>query len=134
MLDMDFIVQNPDAVRHAIEVKNVGLDLEEVLRMHDDVKALLAEIEELRHDRNVLSKQAGKADPSEREKLIEHSRGVGAKLKEMGIHPHATAPTVGYMRRTVRRARWPVSPLRSALSLGICRPRFLVALRCRCSC
>ena len=83
MLDMDFIVQNPDAVRHAIDVKNVDLDLDAVLMKHGDVKALLAEVEELRHDRNVLSKQAGKADSSERDKLIEQSREVGAKLKEM---------------------------------------------------
>ena len=83
MLDMDFIVQNPDAVRHAIDVKHVDLDLDVVLGKHADVKALLAEVEELRHDRNVLSKQAGKAGPAEREKLIEQSREVGAKLKEM---------------------------------------------------
>ena len=52
MLDMDFIVQNPDAVRHAIDVKNVDLDLDAVLMKHGDVKALLAEVEELRHDGN----------------------------------------------------------------------------------
>jgi len=81
MLDMDFIVQNPDVVKHAIDVKNVDLDLDVVLSTYDDVKVLLAEVEELRHDRNVLSKQAGKADPAERESLIERSREVGAKLK-----------------------------------------------------
>ena len=83
MLDMDFIVQNPAVVKHAIDVKNVDLDLEMVLAKYGDVKALLTEVEELRRDRNVLSKQAGKADPSEREELIAQSREVGAKLKEI---------------------------------------------------
>ncbi len=83
MLDMDFIVQNPDTVRHAIDVKNVDLDLDVVLGKYEAVKAVLAGVEALRHDRNMLSKQAGKAEPSEREQLIEQSREVGAKLKEM---------------------------------------------------
>ena len=80
---MDFIVQNPDVVRRAIEVKSVDLDLDAVLALHGDVKALLAKTEELRHERNVLSKQTASAAKDEREALIERSRDVGRSIKEL---------------------------------------------------
>ena len=80
---MDFIVQNPDVVRRAIAVKGVELDLERVLGLHGEVKALLAQVEELRHQRNVLSKQTGSASGEERAKLIETSRQVGEQLKAL---------------------------------------------------
>jgi len=83
MLDLDFIVQNPDVVRRAIEVKNVELNLDDLLTKNDEVKALLVEVEELRHERNVLSKRTGNASPDERKALIAQSRAVGEKLKEL---------------------------------------------------
>ncbi len=79
---MDFIAENPDAVRHAIEVKGVDLDLDALLALHNDAKSLLGQIEELRHERNVLSKQTASASDDERAALIERSRAVGARLKE----------------------------------------------------
>ncbi|MCH8025801.1 MAG: serine--tRNA ligase [Chloroflexi bacterium] len=83
MLDMDFIVQNPDVVKRAIEVKQVDLDLDRLLALHGEVKALLGQVEELRHERNVLSKQTGSASAEEREGLIERSREVGSKIKDL---------------------------------------------------
>ena len=83
MLDMDFLVQNPDAVRRAIEVKGVDLDLDRLLALQGGVKALLGQVEELRHERNVLSKQTASASDEERPSLIERSRQVGRALKEV---------------------------------------------------
>ena len=83
MLDMEFIVQNQDEVRRAIEVKGVDLDLDRLLAMHGDVKALLLQVEERRHERNDLSKQTGQASEEERASLIERSREVGRALKEL---------------------------------------------------
>jgi seryl-tRNA synthetase len=83
MLDIDFIVEHPDAVRRAIEVKGVALDLDRLLSLHREAKALLVKVEELRHERNVLSKQTAKASPEERERLIEQSRAIGQSLKEL---------------------------------------------------
>lgn len=83
MLDTDFIVENPDAVRRAIEAKGVDLDLDQLLALHGEVKAALVRVEELRHQRNTLSKQTGAAKEGERAKLIEASRRVGDELKEL---------------------------------------------------
>ena len=82
MLDVDFIVGNVDVVKRAIDVKGVDLDLDRLLAKHEEVKAILVEVEDLRHERNVLSKQTGKADESERQQLIKESRSIGSKLKE----------------------------------------------------
>lgn len=83
MLDMDFLVENADAVKRAIEVKGVQLDLDELLALHKEVKAVLIEVEQLRHERNAVSKQIPSASESERASLIERSRQVGEKLKEL---------------------------------------------------
>lgn len=83
MLDMDFVVQNAEVVRRAAEVKGVDLDLDRILDLHGEVKGLLGEVEELRHERNVVSKQTASAGEDERAALIERSRGVGRKLKEL---------------------------------------------------
>ena len=80
---MEFLVQNPDVVKHAIDVKGVDLDLDQLLALHGEGKALLGRIEELRHERNVVSKQTASAAAGERAALIERSREVGSALKEL---------------------------------------------------
>ena len=83
MLDTDFIVEHPDAVRRAIETKGIDLDLDRLLALHAVVKSTLLQVEQLRHDRNVLSKETGKAGPDERAGLIAKSKAVGEQLKEL---------------------------------------------------
>lgn len=82
MLDMDFIVEHPDVVRRAIAVKGVDLDLDGLLSLHGEVKAVIQEVESLRHERNTLSKQISSAAAGERAALIERSRLLGDRLKE----------------------------------------------------
>ena len=83
MLAMDVLVEQPDAVRRAIELKGVDLDLDQLLALHGQVKALLGQVEELRHERNVLSKQTASASDDERSALIERSRQIGGTVKEL---------------------------------------------------
>ena len=83
MLAMDVLVEQPDAVRRAIELKAVDLDLDQLLALHGQVKALLGQVEELRRERNVLSKQTASAADDERAALIERSRQIGGTLKEL---------------------------------------------------
>jgi seryl-tRNA synthetase len=83
MLDMDFIAERPDAVKRAIETKGIELDLDRLLALHGEVKAALVKVEQLRHDRNVLSKETGKASPDQRGELIAKSKAVGEQLREL---------------------------------------------------
>ena len=83
MLDVDFLVENPEVVRDAIQAKGVDLDLGPLLAVHAEVKARLTRVEELRHERNLLSKEAASASADERVSLIEQSRQLGGTLKEL---------------------------------------------------
>lgn len=83
MLDMDFIVENPDVVRRAIEVKGIDLDLDELLGVHNESKKLILEVEELRHQRNVLSKQIPSTPDAERAQVIAESKQLGEQLKNL---------------------------------------------------
>ena len=83
MLDLDFITANPEAVRRAIEVKGVDLDLDELLRAYESLKATLQEVEALRAERNRLSKLTGSAASEERQRFIDQSRQIGARLGEL---------------------------------------------------
>src|ERR1044072_2416636 len=83
MLDIDFITENPDVVRRAIEVKHVDLDLDELLHAHGEMKSVLQQVEALRAERNRLSKLTGSAPKDERQQYIEQSRQLGEQLKDV---------------------------------------------------
>jgi len=83
MLDIDFITANPDIVRGAIRTKGVDLDLDDLLRAYEDMKATLQEVEALRAERNRLSKATGSAPKEERQRYIEQSRAIGEQLKQL---------------------------------------------------
>src|SRR3972149_4335221 len=83
MLDLDFITANPEAVRRAIEVKGVDLDLDELLRAYESLKATLQEVEARRAERNRPSKPTGSAASEERQRFIDRSRQIGVRLGEL---------------------------------------------------
>ena len=77
MLSLSFIRENRAAVEQAIAAKNVSLDLDALLTLDVETRAMKTEIDELRRQRNEISAGFKTADPSERP-------GLGAKAKEMG--------------------------------------------------
>jgi seryl-tRNA synthetase len=83
LLDIDFIIENPEAVRRAIEVKGSSLNLDELLALHTEMKATLQQVEALRAERNRVSKETASAAPDERQPLIERSRAIGEQLKDV---------------------------------------------------
>jgi seryl-tRNA synthetase len=76
MLSLNFIRDNRGIVERAIADKNVKLDLDELLGLDAEVRAMKSEIDELRRQRNEISASFKNADPSERPAL-------GARAKEM---------------------------------------------------
>jgi seryl-tRNA synthetase len=83
VLDTEFIIANRDAVKRAIEVKGVMLDVDALLHLHEDTKKRLQQIEQLRAERNALSKQISSAPKDGRQALINESRRIGDQLKEL---------------------------------------------------
>ena len=86
MLDIKFIRENPDAVRENIKKKFQDAKLplvDQVLALDEENRAAVSEANELRANRNALSKQVGmlmgqaKKDPSK----LEEAEAVKAQVK-----------------------------------------------------
>ncbi|MFC4426312.1 serine--tRNA ligase [Deinococcus navajonensis] len=85
MLDLKFIRENVGAVRRAIEVKGVALDLDELLELDRDLTALKQRVEAMQAERNANAKLVPRASPEERPALIQKGKDLGEDLK--GLEP-----------------------------------------------
>jgi seryl-tRNA synthetase len=79
MLGMDFIKANPEAVRDAILKKGVDLDLDMLLALDGEGRALKTQIDELRASRNAISARFKDAAPDEKAALGAEAKAAGAK-------------------------------------------------------
>ena len=77
MLSLQFIREHPDLVRKAIADKGARVDLNALLALDAEVRAMKTEVDDLRRQRNEISAGFKSAAPEERPAL-------GARAKEMG--------------------------------------------------
>jgi seryl-tRNA synthetase len=98
MLDIRFIRENTDAVKAAMANRNADVDIDAVVALDDRRRAIVAEAEELKAERNRISKSIGQmikegGNPEEVKAQVremgdkisafdEEQRGVEAKLRE----------------------------------------------------
>src|SRR5204863_4035649 len=79
MLDINLIREKPDLVRTAL--KNRQMDsspVDDILRLDEKRRVLLTEVEQLKAERNTVSKEIGKMkNAAEREQKIAAMREVG---------------------------------------------------------
>jgi len=82
MLDLNLIREKPDLVRTALKNRQMDVSpVDDILRLDEKRRALLTQVEALKAERNVVSKEIGKLkDASEREKKIAAMREVGDKI------------------------------------------------------
>jgi seryl-tRNA synthetase len=81
MLALQFVREHPDAVRQALAARHTDAPLDEILRLDEERRALLQEIEALKAERNAAGKQIGAAnDEAERKRLIDEMRGVSERI------------------------------------------------------
>ena len=85
MLDLKFIRENAGAVRRAIEVKGVALDLDELLAVDRELLGLRQRVEAMQAERNANAKLVPRATPDERPALIQKGKDLGEELK--GLEP-----------------------------------------------
>ncbi len=81
MLDINFIRENLELVEHSAAEKGYKIDIKEVIKLDDERKVILQEVEALRRDRNEIAAKmkGGKPEPE----LIEQGKNVKAKLAEL---------------------------------------------------
>ncbi|WP_256391714.1 serine--tRNA ligase [Natronoarchaeum rubrum] len=88
MLDRTLLREDPEQVRRAVEVKGVdGVDVDEIIALDEEWRDLKARGDELRHERNEVSRQIGEYKQSgEEEKAqeaIDRSQELKAELEEV---------------------------------------------------
>jgi seryl-tRNA synthetase len=88
MLSRQFVRENPDEVRRALDLRGIGdVDLDEILAIDEEWRELKSRGDDLRHERNQVSsrigelKQEGKDE--EAEEAIERSQQLKAELEEI---------------------------------------------------
>jgi seryl-tRNA synthetase len=82
MLSIELIRQSPDEVKEALERKGEDAPLEAILSLDVERRFLLTEVEDLRANRNQVSKELGRM--SERPaNLVEEMRQVGDRIKSL---------------------------------------------------
>ena len=69
MLSLGFIRDNRDIVARAIADKNVSVDLDRLIALDGEARALKARLDELRRQRNEISDGFRTADPADRPAL-----------------------------------------------------------------
>lgn len=79
MIDIEQIRKNPDAFKLAIAAKRIKLDLERLLQVDDERRALTKEVNQLREQRNRITDLVT-SDGQNRAGHIVHSKEIGAAL------------------------------------------------------
>ena len=84
MLDLRMIREDPDQVRAGLQKLGAEAPIDEILALDERRRALLQEVEGLRHERNTRSEQIGAIqDQAERQPLIEAVRQVNDQIGEL---------------------------------------------------
>lgn len=85
MLEIKFVRQNLDTVQNALEARGQASDLDTFKTGDDERRAILQELEALRHRRNVVSDQIAemKKAGEDAEAVVIQMRDVSSKIKEM---------------------------------------------------
>lgn len=83
MLDLKLLQREPDVVKNALAVRNAALDVGEFTKLDDRRRALLAEAESLKGERNSISAEVGrlKREGGDAAALIERMGTVNGRIK-----------------------------------------------------
>jgi seryl-tRNA synthetase len=82
VIDIRSIRENPKEVQEAISSLGADAPIDEIVRLDGRRRDILQELEDLRHQRNVTSKQIGQMkDDGKRQELIEEMGGVNDSIK-----------------------------------------------------
>ena len=80
MLDVKFIRENLDLVEKSTKEKGYKIDIKEVIKLDDERKAVLVEVEALRKERNEIAAKMKGGKPAK--ELIERGKAIKAELSE----------------------------------------------------
>jgi len=82
MLDIKLIRDNPDSVRQALERRRSDFPIDDVLKLDEQRRGLLVEVEGLKARRNEVSKEIGRTGEKPPQ-LIKEMKSIGERIKEL---------------------------------------------------
>jgi seryl-tRNA synthetase len=83
MLDLRLLRDEPDAVRAALARRGADELLDDVIAADAHRRKLAHQVDERKHDQNVVSKQIGTAPAGEKQRLLEQAREVKAEIEAL---------------------------------------------------
>ena len=88
LLSIEIIRDDTDRVRRAVELRGDDVDVDRILRLDGERRAVVHEGDELRARRNEVSRQIG-ASKQKPPELIDEMRRVGGRIKELDAQTRA---------------------------------------------
>src|SRR5690554_3203178 len=83
MLDIKFIASNPDVVKKAVRDKHMEVDIDKLLSVYDEVKAITSRVDSLRGERNSLSREIPKLKGEEKQQSILRVRELKEEISSL---------------------------------------------------
>jgi seryl-tRNA synthetase len=85
MLDINLFREQPDLVREALRKRQMDPEpVDQVLALDEQRRSLIQQVESLKAERNLVSKEIGKMkDQAERQAKIDQMRGVGERIADL---------------------------------------------------
>ena len=94
LLSIEIIRDDPDRVRRAVELRGDDVDVDRILRLDEERRAVVHEGDELRARRNEVSRQIG-ASKQKPPELIDEMRRVGGRIKELDARTRTVEEDLG---------------------------------------
>jgi seryl-tRNA synthetase len=103
MLDMNLLRENPEVVRKALrDRQNDPAPVDSILGLDEKRRSLLSQVEQLKAERNAVSKEIGKMkDATERQSKIEAMRVVGDQIAELDKQVADVESELNYLMSTL---------------------------------
>lgn len=83
MIDLKLLIEQPEKTKKAILKKRYKGDLDAVIKMDQDRRAMMYEVESLKGQQNKISKEIPAAKGTEKETLLAESKTIKERLKEL---------------------------------------------------
>ena len=83
MLDIKFIRENPEIVKNACRLKNIGLDIDQLLSVDRELVSLKSDEQNFLTQKNALTAKIPKASAEERPTFIAESKSFDEKVKSL---------------------------------------------------
>lgn len=111
MLDLKLIRENPELVRAGAARKRIAIDLDRLLELDREARALQKEADELRAEQNRRSKEVGKVAAAERPAFLEDLRLLKEKVKGLETREKEVAVEVRKLQLRIPQIPAPEVPV-----------------------